>query len=139
MSRREIKLGSKDSILDEMYGNDPAPQTPVVPVADPSATRGGHVSNTTETAVQQGQDTGRTRRGSGSNRVPAGKVKQTFYLEQDVVDELNATVERLSRDLRGLVPRHAVLAALLRAGIAQSERVRTNLRQELIQGLDADG
>lgn len=139
MTRREIKLGSKDSILSEMYGSDPEPETPVVPVADSPATRVQHVSNTPGTAVHQDGDTGRTRRGSGSNRVPAGKSKQTFYIDQDVVDELNAAVEQLGKDLRGLVPKHAILAAVLRAGIAQAEQVRTDLRRELLQGLDAGG
>lgn len=139
MTRREIKLGSKDSILSEMYGSDPDVDTPVAPVADSSATRVGHVSNTGTTEVHQDGDTGRTRKGSGSNRVPAGKAKQTFYLDRAVVDELNATVDRLGQELRGMVPKHAILAAVLRAGLAQAAQVRAGLRQELLQGLDADG
>ena len=102
-----------------------------------SATRGGRVSNTGTPEVRQDKDTGRTR--GGSNRVPAGKSKQTFSLDQDVVVELNASVDGLGQDLRGLVPKHAILAAVLRAGIAQADQVRAGLRRDLLQGLDVDG
>jgi hypothetical protein len=52
-----------------------------------------------------------------------------------VAADLDQAADTLVEDLRGLVPRHVVLGALIRAGLAQRETVGADLRDELLRGL----
>ncbi len=51
-------------------------------------------------------------------------VTRSWYLPAEVADQLQAAADDLYYELRGRAPKHAVLAALLRAGIDHPDRAR---------------
>ncbi|MFN2494565.1 MAG: hypothetical protein ABR608_01455 [Pseudonocardiaceae bacterium] len=51
-------------------------------------------------------------------------VTRSWYLTAEVADQLQAVADDLYYELRGRAPKHAVLAALLRAGIDHLDRAR---------------
>ena len=58
-----------------------------------------------------------------------GMVTRSWYLPEDIANALAAAADELYYDLRGKVPKHAVLAALIAAGIDQTATVREKLSQ----------
>lgn len=68
------------------------------------------------------------RRGK-PGRKGTGMVTRSWYLPEDVADALAAAADELYYDLRGKLPKHAVLAALIAAGIDQTATVRDKLSQ----------
>jgi hypothetical protein len=62
-------------------------------------------------------------------------VRQTFYVTTDAAAELKAAADRLSKELRGLVPKHRILGALITAGVRQADTVVDKLRAEIFHDL----
>jgi len=139
--RRRPALAATGSVLDEMYGSAPAPDTAAPPVRPVSATPPPQVQPETDTPpTRVGHDsntstpTPRPVRASGT-RTPPGRRRHTLYLAADVAADLDQAADSLVGELRGLVPRHVVLGALIRAGLAQSDAVSADLRAGLLRDL----
>lgn len=75
------------------------------------------------------------RRRGGATPTPVGRRRHTLYLASDVADELDAAADDLVAELHGLVPRHVVLGALIRAGLAQRGQAADQLRDDLLRNL----
>jgi hypothetical protein len=144
-SRRRLNLPSTGSVLDEMYGSEPESE----PVAEPAPTPDLQESTPAPTGVQHGSATGGTavgqdpardaaasaRRRTGTSRTPEGRRRHTLYLAADVAAELDAAADEMVSGLHGMVPRHVVLGALIRAGLAKHDQVIAELRADLVRHL----
>lgn len=90
-------------------GAAPEPQ-PLVPPQPPSST--------------EPKSTPQRERGE-----PAGMVRRTYYYAQDAADALAEAVDRIHYDSRGRIPKHLVLAEIVRAGVAQTDRIAARLSE----------
>lgn len=64
-----------------------------------------------------------------------GMTRRTYYLTATDADALEETVTQIYTQLNGLTPRHRILGALLSAGVNQRETITSQLRAELLKGL----
>src|SRR5512139_141783 len=151
--QRRPVVASTSSVLDEIYSNGaPVEDTPPPPIQQPADTpprRSGDVSHTRRTGGARASDTpapAATEKGAGpaaatpagkrtGTRTPAGKKRHSLYVDDDVAAELNAAADQISGQLGGMLPKHRVLAALIRAGINQAPTVAAQLRAELLDAL----
>ncbi|WP_018223919.1 hypothetical protein [Salinispora pacifica] len=65
-------------------------------------------------------------------------TRHTIYVATAAAAALDDTVDRLHRDLGGMLPRHRILAELIAAATAAAPTVRDHLRAELIATLNDD-
>ena len=97
------------------------------------------VSASRKTRVQHEADTNADQaplgRSAAGTRTPAGMTRHTIYIAADVAARLDAAADQLGKELRGLIPKHRILAALIEAGVGQARPVAAQLRAELLQGL----
>lgn len=75
------------------------------------------------------------RAARASSRTPEGMTRKTYYLPQTAAAELAAAAERVRASTGGLVSKHQALAAIISAGIAQTDAVTAALRAELVSNL----
>lgn len=66
-----------------------------------------------------------------------GMARRTYYLTETDADEFEAAVERISEALKGRVPKHRIIGALLAPGLADVDGRINLLREELIAELTA--
>lgn len=57
-------------------------------------------------------------------------VRRTYYYSRDAADALAEVVDRIHYDSRGRIPKHAVLAAIIRAGVDQANDIVGQLANE---------
>lgn len=94
---------------------------------EPAPSEPGRAATAESNVVAAGEKSERTPSASNSRR--DGMVVRSWYLSAETVEALNSTVNELFHDLRGAIPKHAIIAELITAGIAQSEDVRATLQQ----------
>lgn len=66
-----------------------------------------------------------------------GMTRKTFYLTETDAAEFEATVEQISAALKGRVPKHRIIGALLAPGLADIDGRINLLREELFAELSA--
>lgn len=66
-----------------------------------------------------------------------GMTKRTYYLSEADAEALDGAVARLYDEMRGLVPKHRIIGAVIASGLADLDRIRGELRDELIASLGA--
>lgn len=69
-------------------------------------------------------------------RVPPDRVHRTFYLDRDTDTALTAAIDRVHSACRGMVPRHQIIAALIRRGLDAETEVVDDLKAQLRAQLD---
>ena len=73
---------------------------------------------------------------SMSRRIPDDRVRRTYYLDRSTGDALDAAVDRVHSACRGMVPRHQIIAALIRRGLDAEQAVIADLKTQLRAQLD---
>ena len=69
-------------------------------------------------------------------RVPDDRVHRTFYLDTDTDAALTAAIDRVHSACRGMVPRHQIIAGLIRRGLDAETEVVDELKAQLRAQLD---
>ena len=67
---------------------------------------------------------------------PPDRVHRTFYLDRDTDTALTAAIDRVHSACRGMVPRHQIIAALIRRGLDAEAEVVADLKAQLRAQLD---
>lgn len=155
--RRNIVLPAGGSVLDEIWsgaGTAAAPvdkplsadkvtaeadssPTPSAQLSEASRTHVGQASHSSTTDVQRPADSRRTpgRAATGKGTTSTGNIRQTFFLSERVVDQLQAAADQMKSELRDVFPKHVILDALILAGLAQADAVRAQLLTQLFADL----
>ena len=71
-------------------------------------------------------------------RVPPDRVHRTFYLDRDTDAAFRAAIDRVHSACRGMVPRHQIIAALIRRGLDAEAAVVAELKTQLRDRLNLD-
>lgn len=71
-------------------------------------------------------------------RVPDDRVHRTFYLDTDTDAALTAAIDRVHAACSGMVPRHQIIAALIRRGLDAETEVVDELKTQLRDRLNLD-
>jgi len=66
---------------------------------------------------------------------PEGMTRKTLYMSLDAAAALESAIAQIQRATGGTVSKHAALAALIAAGVAQTDAVTQALREEVLQSL----
>jgi hypothetical protein len=64
--------------------------------------------------------------GRRTNETP-GMTRRTYYYAEDVAEALAEVVDRIYYDSRGRIQKHEVLSEIIRAGLAQADRIEARL------------
>lgn len=62
-------------------------------------------------------------------------TRHTIYVPKAAAEALDTAVDRLHKDLGGMLPRHRILAELIATAVAEAPAVRGRLRAELLAAL----
>lgn len=119
-------LGEAESaaaILSHGYGHteEPAPEPEPAP---PPAAAAAPAKPAPTSAPQSGRSDAE------------GMTRRTYYLQAADADALEAAVTRIHKTMRGLVPKHRILGAIIAGGLDNLEFITQRLKDELLAGLD---